>query len=197
LRQGRRCDRDQCYVAGLGLHPVDRVLDHRPGTVEHRGGQGGTLASASKSACHFSFSDTPSTPRMSMRSKLPVIASKPVAQMMMSNSYSAVAGLDAGRGFGGGAFLVPDRLAGISDVVRVPHGDRANAVGAATAQISGETDQVYRDLSRADAIAAAEAQAVARATEAGAERTAAQWKKRRRWRSTSRRARHSSTVAGA
>jgi hypothetical protein len=36
---------------------------------------------------------------------------------------------------GGGAFLVPDRLAGISEVVRVPHGDCANAVGAATAQI--------------------------------------------------------------
>jgi N-methylhydantoinase A/oxoprolinase/acetone carboxylase beta subunit len=70
---------------------------------------------------------------------------------------------------GGGAFLVPDRLAGISEVVRVPHGDCANAVGAATAQISGETDQVYRDLSRADAIAAAEAQAIARATEAGAD----------------------------
>jgi hypothetical protein len=29
----------------------------------------------------------------------------------------------------------------------VPHGDCANAVGAATAQIRGETDQVYRDLS--------------------------------------------------
>src|SRR6516162_6868179 len=70
---------------------------------------------------------------------------------------------------GGGAFLVPDRLAGISEVVRVPHGDCANAVGAATARISGETDQVYRDLSRADAIAAAEAQAIARAIEAGAD----------------------------
>jgi len=70
---------------------------------------------------------------------------------------------------GGGAFLVPELLAGISEVVRVPHGDCANAVGAATAQISGETDQVYRDLSRADAIAAAEAQAIARAIEAGAD----------------------------
>ena len=25
----------------VGLHPVDRVLDHRPAAVEHRGGQGG------------------------------------------------------------------------------------------------------------------------------------------------------------
>src|SRR6516162_5122168 len=32
-----------------------------------------------RSVFHFSFSDAPSTPRMSMRSKLPVIASKPVA----------------------------------------------------------------------------------------------------------------------
>jgi N-methylhydantoinase A/oxoprolinase/acetone carboxylase beta subunit len=70
---------------------------------------------------------------------------------------------------GGGAFLVPDRLAGVSEVIRVPHGDCANAVGAATAQISGETDQVYRDLPRAEAIAAAEQQARDRATTAGAD----------------------------
>jgi N-methylhydantoinase A/oxoprolinase/acetone carboxylase beta subunit len=71
---------------------------------------------------------------------------------------------------GGGAFLVPDRLAGISQVSHVPHGDCANAVGAAIAQVSGETDQVYRDLSREEAIAAAEAQARERAIVAGAER---------------------------
>ncbi len=70
---------------------------------------------------------------------------------------------------GGGAFLVPDRLAGIGEVIRVPHGDCANAVGAAVAQISGETDQIYRDMTRAEAIAAAEAQAVARARAAGAD----------------------------
>jgi N-methylhydantoinase A/oxoprolinase/acetone carboxylase beta subunit len=71
---------------------------------------------------------------------------------------------------GGGAFLVPDRLAGISQVIHVPHGDCANAVGAAIAQVSGETDQIYRDLSREEAIAAAEAQARERAIVAGAER---------------------------
>lgn len=70
---------------------------------------------------------------------------------------------------GGGAFLVPDRLAGVSEVIRVPHGDCANAVGAAIAQISGETDQVYRELSRKEAIAAAAAQAVERAVAAGAD----------------------------
>jgi N-methylhydantoinase A/oxoprolinase/acetone carboxylase beta subunit len=71
---------------------------------------------------------------------------------------------------GGGAFLVPDRLAGISEVIHVPHGDCANAVGAAIAQVSGETDKVYRDLPRTEAIALAEAQAKERAVAAGAER---------------------------
>jgi N-methylhydantoinase A/oxoprolinase/acetone carboxylase beta subunit len=71
---------------------------------------------------------------------------------------------------GGGAFLVPERVAGISEVIHVPHGDCANAVGAAIAQISGETDQVYRELSRAEAIARAEAQAKERAVAAGADR---------------------------
>jgi N-methylhydantoinase A/oxoprolinase/acetone carboxylase beta subunit len=71
---------------------------------------------------------------------------------------------------GGGAFLVPGRLAGVSQVIRVAHGDCANAVGAAIAQISGETDQIYRDVDRAEAIAAAEAQARDRAVAAGADR---------------------------
>ena len=71
---------------------------------------------------------------------------------------------------GGGAFLVPDKLAGVSEVIRVEHGDCANAVGAAIARISGETDQIYRDMTREAAIAAAEAQAIARAVAAGADR---------------------------
>jgi N-methylhydantoinase A/oxoprolinase/acetone carboxylase beta subunit len=75
---------------------------------------------------------------------------------------------------GGGAFLVPDKLAGVSEVIRVAHGDCANAVGAAIAQISGETDQVYRDMTREAAIGAAEAQAVERAVAAGADRATLQ-----------------------
>ena len=70
---------------------------------------------------------------------------------------------------GGGAFLVPNCLSGISEVIRVPHGEHANAIGAAIAQISGETDQIYRDLPRDEAIAAAETQAKERAVAAGAD----------------------------
>jgi N-methylhydantoinase A/oxoprolinase/acetone carboxylase beta subunit len=71
---------------------------------------------------------------------------------------------------GGGAFLVPDAMTGVSKVIRVAHGDCANAVGAAIAQVSGEVDQVYRDLPRVEALAAATQLAEERAVAAGAGR---------------------------
>jgi len=69
---------------------------------------------------------------------------------------------------GGGAFLVPDQLRGVSDLHRVVHGDCANAVGAAIAQVSGEGDQIFRELSRTEAIEQATGLATLRAVEAGA-----------------------------
>jgi N-methylhydantoinase A/oxoprolinase/acetone carboxylase beta subunit len=71
---------------------------------------------------------------------------------------------------GGGAFLVPERLAGVAHVVRVTHGDCANAVGAAIAKVSGECDQIFRNVTRAAALAAAGAIAADRAAAAGADR---------------------------
>lgn len=70
---------------------------------------------------------------------------------------------------GGGSFLVPDRLDGVSRVVRVAHGGCANAVGAAIAQVSGEVDQVFQGLERREAIAQARSLAEQRAVEAGAD----------------------------
>ena len=70
---------------------------------------------------------------------------------------------------GGGSFLVPDGLAGTSDTVRVAHAPVANAVGAAMAQVSGESDRVYRDVPRDEAIAAATAGARTDAIAAGAD----------------------------
>jgi N-methylhydantoinase A/oxoprolinase/acetone carboxylase beta subunit len=69
---------------------------------------------------------------------------------------------------GGGSFLVPQTLRGVSEVVFVRHHDVANAIGAAIAQISGEVDQVFSDLSREEAIANAIALARSRAEKAGA-----------------------------
>lgn len=71
---------------------------------------------------------------------------------------------------GGGAFLIPEKLPGVSQVIHVEHGDCANAVGAAIAQVSGECDQIFKDLSRTDALAAAQGIANDRAVAAGAAR---------------------------
>ena len=70
---------------------------------------------------------------------------------------------------GGGAFLVPEELPGISEVVRVPHAAVANAVGAAIAQVSGEVDQVFTGIDREAAIEEAMRVAQERAVRAGAE----------------------------
>jgi N-methylhydantoinase A/oxoprolinase/acetone carboxylase beta subunit len=70
---------------------------------------------------------------------------------------------------GGGCFLVPPALAGISRVVHVPHQAVANAVGAAIAQVGGEADQIFRELTREEAIARARRLAEDRAVAAGAD----------------------------
>ena len=70
---------------------------------------------------------------------------------------------------GGGAFLVPDALPGVSEVLRPAHAAVANAVGAAIAQVSGEADQVFQGMTRAEAMVAAERIARDRAVEAGAD----------------------------
>ncbi len=71
---------------------------------------------------------------------------------------------------GGGSFLVPPRLAGVSEVLNVPHQAVANAVGAAIAQVSGEVDQIFQDLTRDEAIARARRAAEDKAVAAGADR---------------------------
>jgi N-methylhydantoinase A/oxoprolinase/acetone carboxylase beta subunit len=72
---------------------------------------------------------------------------------------------------GGGSFLVPPRLAGVSEVLNVPHQAVANAVGAAIAQVSGEVDQIFQDLPRDEAITRARRSAEDKAVAAGADRT--------------------------
>jgi N-methylhydantoinase A/oxoprolinase/acetone carboxylase beta subunit len=69
---------------------------------------------------------------------------------------------------GGGAFLVPEKMPGISRVVHVSHQGVANAVGAAIAQVSGEVDQVFTSLTRNEAIERATVLARERAMAGGA-----------------------------
>lgn len=44
---------------------------------------------------------------------------------------------------GGGAFLVPDDIPGITEVIKPPNSAVANAVGAALAQVGGEAELIY------------------------------------------------------
>jgi N-methylhydantoinase A/oxoprolinase/acetone carboxylase beta subunit len=70
---------------------------------------------------------------------------------------------------GGGCFLVPERLPGVSEVVHVRHQAVANAVGAAIAQVSGEVDQIFQNLTRDGAIGEARRVAEQRAVAGGAD----------------------------
>ena len=70
---------------------------------------------------------------------------------------------------GGGAFLIPEQLAGCGCVLRVDNAAVANAVGAAIAQVSGESDQVFTGLTRAQAMDRARQLAEERAVAAGAD----------------------------
>ena len=72
---------------------------------------------------------------------------------------------------GGGSALLPDRLAGVREVVRPDHYDVANAIGAAIAQVSGRVDRVYalEGRRREDVLAEARSQATAEAVRAGAD----------------------------
>lgn len=70
---------------------------------------------------------------------------------------------------GGGAFLIPEKLAGVGKVLHVEHSSVANAVGAAIAQVSGEVDQVFSGLSRDEALSRAKALAEEKAVHGGAD----------------------------
>jgi N-methylhydantoinase A/oxoprolinase/acetone carboxylase beta subunit len=71
---------------------------------------------------------------------------------------------------GGGSFLVPDALDGVSEVVRPAHYDVANAIGAAIAQVGGRWEEVVRiDRDRERVIAEACDRAKSRAIAAGAD----------------------------
>lgn len=77
------------------------------------------------------------------------IATDAVAQSRTSDADIPVLAV------GGGSVLLPDEIDGLK-VIRPPHHDLANAVGAAIAQVSGEASKIVQtgdDFSRADAIA--------------------------------------------
>jgi N-methylhydantoinase A/oxoprolinase/acetone carboxylase beta subunit len=73
---------------------------------------------------------------------------------------------------GGGRVLAGSSLSGASQVLRPEHGDVANAIGAAIAQVGGQVERVYslESTSRQEALAEARAEAINKAVAAGAKR---------------------------
>lgn len=70
---------------------------------------------------------------------------------------------------GGGAFLVPRHMAGVREVIHCERGNVANAIGAASALVSGEADRVITGMDRESALADAESVARKKAVEGGAD----------------------------
>lgn len=70
---------------------------------------------------------------------------------------------------GGGGFLVPDTLKGAARVVRPPHAEVANAVGAAIAQVGAQVEQIvaYDTTPRPQALESLRAEACGRVIAAG------------------------------
>ena len=73
---------------------------------------------------------------------------------------------------GGGRVLAGSSLSGASQVLRPEHGDVANAIGAAIAQVGGQVERVYSlaSTSRQEALAEARTEAINKAVAAGAKR---------------------------
>jgi N-methylhydantoinase A/oxoprolinase/acetone carboxylase beta subunit len=72
---------------------------------------------------------------------------------------------------GGGSILIPDKLPGVSEVIRPNHFDAANAIGAAIASVSGQVDRIFHfgPGGRKEALAEASAEARDHAVAAGAD----------------------------
>ncbi len=71
---------------------------------------------------------------------------------------------------GGGSILFPEQLRGVSEIIRPPHYEVANAIGVAIAQVSGTIDRVFAldTMSRTQALDEAARLARERACAAGA-----------------------------
>ena len=71
---------------------------------------------------------------------------------------------------GGGSQILPDNIAGVSEIIRPHHYEVANAYGACIAKIGGEAEKIFNlaDTSREEAIEQVKMQAVQNAVHAGA-----------------------------
>jgi N-methylhydantoinase A/oxoprolinase/acetone carboxylase beta subunit len=112
--------------------------------------------------------------------RVPSAAREPLRQALERTDAvitEAIDGVKAGPGdvtvvaVGGGSFLVSDRMPGVSKVHRPTDYDVANAIGAATAPVSGQAERICPNRSdrRAVALEEAKQEACLNAVRAGAD----------------------------
>jgi N-methylhydantoinase A/oxoprolinase/acetone carboxylase beta subunit len=77
---------------------------------------------------------------------------------------------------GGGSILISQPVRGASEMIKPPHFAVANAIGAAIAQVGGETDRIFslEKMSREEALAQAREEATQKAISAGADQATIQ-----------------------
>lgn len=134
------------------------------------GGPTPTLTDAAVAAGRAQIGDRP-TPAASREG---LLAGLDRADAMLADAIDRVKTTRGDRPLvvvGGGSVLVPDRLPGVSEVIRPPHHDVANAIGAAIAAVSGQIDRIYHigDGGRDALLAGARDEARAEAVRAGAD----------------------------
>jgi N-methylhydantoinase A/oxoprolinase/acetone carboxylase beta subunit len=134
------------------------------------GGDTPTLTDAAVAAGRADIGSKPLTPRR-RRALAAVI---PLVDALVADAIDRAKGALAPTPLvvvGGAGMLVADRLEGVSEVVRPPDHEVANAIGAAIAPVSGQADRICsnRPDRRSRALEEARATAFARAVHAGAD----------------------------
>jgi len=124
----------------IGPHSVGYLLQ-RDALVF--GGKVPTLTDGAVATGRASLGD----PRLARSHRALLAEAVAQADVMLSDAIDRMKTAKGDRGLiavGGGSILVPDRIPGVSEVIRPEHFDAANAVGAAIASVSGQVDRIFQ-----------------------------------------------------
>jgi len=123
----------------IGPHSVGYLLQREALVF---GGKVPTLTDSAVAAGRTSLGD----PRLASGHRALLVEALARADVMLSDAIDRMKTAKGDRALiavGGGSILVPDRIPGVSEVIRPEHFDAANAVGAAIASVSGQVDRIF------------------------------------------------------
>ena len=147
------------HVIGAFREALGAVGIHAPFYLTQNDG----TVMLAKVAAHFPVFSFSSGPTNSVLQRIREMLEESIDRMKTQAADTTLVAV------GGGAFLIPEQLAGCGRVLRAENAAVANAVGAAIAQVSGESDQVFTGLTREQAMDRARELAEERAVAAGAD----------------------------